>query len=59
MDAAQEPWFRVQTRYGFQADEVMSASQEIRRGHSENAALLAYAMLITSAELEAMLWKRL
>jgi len=60
MDAAQDPWTRVQTRHGFQADEVISALQkEIRRGHSENAALLAYEMLTSSAELEAMLWKRL
>jgi replication-associated recombination protein RarA len=33
--------------------------KEIRRGHTENAALLAYEMLITSPELEAYLWGRL
>jgi replication-associated recombination protein RarA len=58
--AAQDPWTRVQTRHGFPADEVISALQkEIRRGHRENAALLAYEMLTSSPELEAMLWKRL
>jgi replication-associated recombination protein RarA len=60
VDAAQDPWTRVHTRHGYQADEVISALQkEIRRGHSENAALLAYEMLTSSPDLEAMLWKRL
>jgi replication-associated recombination protein RarA len=57
---AADPWASVKTAHGFAADEVISALQkEIRRGHAENAAVLAYEMLITSAELEAMLWRRL
>lgn len=57
---AVDPWVRVQTAHGFAADEVISALQkEVRRGHAENAAVLAFEMLSTSAELEAMLWRRL
>jgi replication-associated recombination protein RarA len=57
---SEDPWTRVRTYNDFQADEVISALQkEIRRGHTENAALLAYEMLITSPELEAYLWGRL
>jgi replication-associated recombination protein RarA len=56
----QDPWAAVRTRHDFAADEVISALQkEIRRGRVENAALLAYEMISTSAELEAMLWRRL
>ena len=56
----QDPWTRVRTFHDFPADEVISALQkEIRRGHTENATLLAYEMLITSPELEAYLWQRL
>src|ERR1043165_7262715 len=55
-----DPWVDVKTFNGFQADEVISALQkEIRRGNTENAAMLAYEMLTTSAELEAYLWGRL
>ena len=55
-----DPWVNVRTHNGFPADEVISALQkEIRRGNVENAALLAYEMLTTSAELEAKLWSRL
>jgi replication-associated recombination protein RarA len=55
-----DPWTSVRTRHGLAADEVISALQkEIRRGQVENAALLAYEMITTSAELEAMLWQRL
>ena len=55
-----DPWVKVKTTHDFAADEVISALQkEIRRGHAENAALLAYEMYITSAELENYLWKRL
>ena len=51
-----DPWASVRTAHGFAADEVISALQkEIRRGHAENAAVLAFEMLSTSAELEAML----
>ncbi len=54
------PWASITTRHGLPADEVISALQkEIRRNRSENAALLAYEMLTSSAELEAMLWQRL
>ncbi len=56
----QDPWTRVRTDHDLPADEVISALQkEVRRGHTENAALLAYEMLITSPELEAYLWHRL
>jgi len=55
-----DPWARLQTAHGLQADEVISALQkEIRRGHVENAALLAYEMAVTSPTLEAYLWQRL
>ena len=44
-----DPWVDVKTFNGFQADHVISALQkEIRRGNTENAALLAYEMIITS-----------
>jgi replication-associated recombination protein RarA len=56
----QDPWTRVRTLHDFPADEVISALQkEIRRGNTENAALLAYEMLVTSAEMEEFLWSRL
>lgn len=56
----QDPWTRVRTANDLPADEVISALQkEVRRGNTENAALLAYEMLITSPELEAYLWTRL
>ena len=55
-----DPWVNVKTFNGFQADHVISALQkEIRRGNTENAALLAYEMMITSASLEDYLWHRL
>ncbi|MFN2135335.1 MAG: AAA family ATPase, partial [Candidatus Promineifilaceae bacterium] len=55
-----DPWVDVKTVSGFPADHVISALQkEIRRGHTENAALLAYEMLSTSAALEDYLWYRL
>jgi replication-associated recombination protein RarA len=55
-----DPWTRVRTIHDFPADEVISALQkEIRRGNTENAALLAYEMFTSSAELEAFLWGRL
>ena len=45
---------------GFATDEVVSALQkEIRRGHEENAVLLAHELVATSAELEEFLWLRL
>jgi len=57
---AADPWTRVRTAHDLPADEVISALQkEIRRGNTENAAMLAYEMLITSPELEEYLWGRL
>jgi replication-associated recombination protein RarA len=55
-----DPWTLARTLHDFPADEVISSLQkEIRRGNTENAALLAYEMLITSQELEEYLWGRL
>ena len=55
-----DAWVGVRTRHDLAADEVISALQkEIRRGHTENAALLAYEMLTTGEALEAKLWQRL
>ncbi len=57
---ARDPWVDVKTRHGLPADEIISSLQkEIRRGNTENAALIAYEMATTSPELEAYLWKRL
>ena len=57
---ARDPWVDVKTFHSFQADHVISALQkEIRRGNAENAALLAYEMIITSPALEDYLWQRL
>ncbi len=59
-DQQRDPWVDVRTRHGLPADEIISALQkEIRRGHTENAALIAYEMATTSLELEMYLWKRL
>ena len=56
----QDVWVKIRTKHDLAADEVISALQkEIRRGHTENAALLAYELLATSAELEEKLWQRL
>ena len=50
----------VRTARDFSADQVISALQkEIRRGHTENATLLACEMMSSSKELEDFLWKRL
>ncbi len=55
-----DPWVDVKTYNGFAADQVISALQkEIRRGNVENAALLAYEMVITSPAMEDYLWQRL
>ena len=57
---ARDPWVDMKTFHGFQADHVISALQkEVRRGNAENAALLAYEMIITSPPLEDYLWQRL
>jgi replication-associated recombination protein RarA len=55
-----DPWTRVETAHGFRADELISTFQKsIRRGLTENAALVAYELYVTSAELEEHLWRRL
>jgi replication-associated recombination protein RarA len=55
-----DPWTQVRTLHDLPADEVISALQkEIRRGNTENAAMLAYEMLTTSESLEEYLWGRL
>src|SRR5262245_47650731 len=55
-----DPWTRARTVHDLAADEVISALQkELRRGNEENAAMLAYEMVATSAELERKLWDRL
>ena len=55
-----DPWTRTRTIHDLPADEVISTLQkEIRRGNEENAALCAYEMVCTSAELERKLWDRL
>lgn len=60
MSLDRDPWQQVTTFNGFAADQVISAIQkEIRRGHTENAVLLAYEMMITSPALEDYLWQRL
>lgn len=57
---SKDPWVHARTYHDFPADEVISALQkEIRRGNTENAALLAYELFLTSPELEAKLWSRL
>ncbi|HCU57346.1 MAG TPA: hypothetical protein DF984_03820 [Anaerolineaceae bacterium] len=53
-----DPWQEERTIHNLAAEEVISALQkEIRRGHAENSALLAYEMTLTSPELEEKLWK--
>ena len=57
---AYDPYQKDQTISGLATDLVVSAVQkEIRRGHEENAATLAYEMLITSPYMEDYLWFRL
>lgn len=60
MSLARDPWVNVTTYHGFKADLVISSLQkEIRRGNTENAALLAYEMVLTSPAMEDYLWQRL
>lgn len=55
-----DPWVSVKTYHDLPADQVISALQkEIRRGNAENAVLIAYEMILTSAALEDYLWQRL
>lgn len=59
-DVDPDPWPRVETANGFRADELISTLQKsIRRGLTENAALVAYELYATSAELEEHVWRRL
>ena len=59
-DLPRDPWQNVKTIHDFPADHVISALQkEIRRGNTENAALLAYEMVLTSPAMEDYLWQRL
>lgn len=56
----EDPWTQVRTLNDLPADEVISSLQkEIRRGHTENAALLACEMILTSERMEEYLWFRL
>jgi replication-associated recombination protein RarA len=60
MTDRRDPWVDVRTHHGLPADQVISALQkEIRRGHAENAVLLAYELSLTSASLDDFLWQRL
>ena len=59
-DLPRDPWQKITTYHDLKADHVISALQkEIRRGNSENAALLAYEMVLTSPAMEDYLWQRL
>jgi len=59
-DERNDPWVKVKTAHGLPADQVVSALQkEIRRGNTENAALLAYEIAVSSPDLENYLWQRL
>jgi replication-associated recombination protein RarA len=60
MSLPRDPWVDVKTVHGFAADLVISALQkEIRRGNTENAALIAYEMVATSPALEDYFWQRI
>ncbi len=60
MNLPRDPWVDVKTVHGFAADLVISSLQkEIRRGNTENAALLAYEMVTTSPALEDYFWQRI
>ncbi|WP_373899356.1 hypothetical protein ACER0A_001825 [Haloimpatiens sp. FM7315] len=55
-----DPWARIKTRNGLNADEVISGLQKsIRRALPEKACEFAYEMYITSPELEEKMWRRL
>jgi replication-associated recombination protein RarA len=59
-DHTDDPWTKVTTVGGLAADEVISCLQKsIRRSLVDNAALCAYELYATSAELEEVLWDRL
>ena len=55
-----DPWQKLQTKSGLNADEVISGLQKsIRRGEIEDAVAFAWEMYITSEEMENLLWMRL
>lgn len=57
---AVDPWARVKTRNGLNADEVISCLQKsIRRSLVEEACEYAYELYISSPQLEEKLWRRL
>ena len=55
-----DPWQKITTRNGYEADEVISALQKcIRRAKEEEACMFAYELYISSPELEEKMWRRL
>lgn len=51
-------WYKVNTKHGYLADEVLSAFQKsIRRGKEEDAVFFAYELLVTSKELSEKFWQ--
>jgi replication-associated recombination protein RarA len=55
-----DPWQKMKTKSGLNADEVISGIQKsIRRGNEEDAVAFGWEMYITSEELENYMWKRL
>jgi len=55
-----DPWQACKTRSGLPVDQAISALQkEIRRNNVENAAVLAYEIMVSGPELEEYLWFRL
>ena len=60
MSRPYDPWQKIKTKNGLNADEVISGLQKsIRRGEVEDAAAFGWEMYITSEELENYMWKRL
>jgi replication-associated recombination protein RarA len=59
-DLSDGPWSGVESVHGLAVDELVSAlHKSIRLGNTENAALVATEMFLTSSELEDHLWRRL
>ncbi|MCP4180903.1 MAG: hypothetical protein GY756_24335 [bacterium] len=60
MSRPYDPWQKLETKNGLNADEVISGLQKsIRRGEVEDATAFAWEMYITSEEMENFLWMRL
>lgn len=58
--AKKRRWSDRTTAHGLPGDQIASALQkEIRRSHTENAAMVAYEMVISGPDFEAYLWSRL